>query len=263
MENLKVKNRDLVVPGELLAEGDYLLGEGTFSKGNKIYAKVLGLVDSKEKFIKIIPLSGRYIPQNRDLVVGVITDIAFSSWYVDLNSPYTGVLTVANATERFIDLNEENISKIYDVGDVIVSKVANVSRSLVVGLTMKDRGLFKLNEGRLITISPTKVPRIIGKKGTMVQMLKDLTGCKITVGQNGRVWINGENPDLAIEAIGVIEKEAHTAGLTDKIREFLESKSKKKITKTEVKETKPETKPEPKPVKVETKPEIKKEEKVV
>ena len=251
---LNVKNRDLVVPGEELAKGDYLLGEGTFRRGENIYSTLLGLVDSKEKFIKIIPLSGKYVPQVRDLVLGVITDIAFSSWYVDLNSPYTGVLSVANATERFIDLDAEDISKIYGIGDVIIAKVVNVSQSLVVGLSMKDRGLFKLNEGCLVSVNPTKVPRLIGKKGTMVQMLKDMTGCKITVGQNGRVWVQGGNENIAIEAIKMIEKDAHVPGLTDTVKEFLnKNASAKKV------EAKPVKVEEAKPVKVEeAKPEIKK-----
>ena len=222
---LKVENRSLVVPGDLLAEGDYLLGEGTYSQENNVYANTLGLLDNKENFIKIIPLSGKYVPRPKDLVIGVVTDVAFSSWYVDINSPYSGVLNVANATERFVNLDEEDLTKIFDIGDVILAKVANVSQSMMVGMTMKDRGLFKLNEGRLISISPTKVPRVIGKKGTMVKLLKDYTGCKITVGQNGRVWVSGENMDLAIKAIRQIEELAHTSGLTDRIREFLEKEN--------------------------------------
>lgn len=228
MENeLYVKTRELVVPGDFLAKGDFLLGEGAFRRGDKIYASLLGLVDTKEKFIKIIPLSGKYIPNPRDLVIGIISDVAFSNWFVDLNSPYEGVLSISNATDRFVNLNEEDLSKIYGIGDVVLAKVASVSQSMSVNLTMKDRGLFKLREGRLITISPTKVPRVIGKKGTMIQLLKDYTGCRITVGQNGRVWINGtdtKNVNITIETIRLIEKEAHTTGLTDKIKNFLESR---------------------------------------
>lgn len=226
---LHIKNRDLAIPGELLAEGDFLLGEGTYSEGGKVYANILGLVDTKEQFIKIIPLSGKYVPTPRDLVIGIVEDIAFSSWSVDINSPYPGVLGVANATDRFIDIQQEDLSKIYDLGDVIIAKVINVSQSMQVGLSMRDRGLYKLAGGRLITINPTRVPRVIGKKGTMVQMLKNATACKIVVGQNGRIWIDGENPNIAIEAIKLIESESHTQGLTDKVKAFLEEKTHKKI----------------------------------
>jgi exosome complex component RRP4 len=218
---LKIENRQLVIPGDQVAEGDYLLGEGTYREENRVYSTVLGLLDAKESFLKVIPLKGKYIPKPRDLVIGVITDIAFSMWNLNINSHYSGVLSVANGCERYVDLNSEKLSDIYAIGDVILAKVDNVSESLVAGLTMKDRGLYKLNDGKLITISPTKVPRIIGKKGTMIQMLKDNTGCRIVVGQNGRIWISGVNINLAIEAIRLIEKNAHKQGLTDEVQKFL------------------------------------------
>ena len=49
---LNIKNRDLVIPGEFLAEGECLLGEGTFRKGDKVYSSLMGLVDAKENFVK-------------------------------------------------------------------------------------------------------------------------------------------------------------------------------------------------------------------
>ncbi|MFH1424167.1 MAG: exosome complex RNA-binding protein Rrp4 [archaeon] len=227
---LNVQNRELVVPGDLLAAGDYLLGDGTYRKGDEVYANILGLVDNKEKFIKIIPLSGKYSPKAKDLVIGIVEDMAFSHWYIDINTMASGVLTVANGTERFVDLNEEDLSDIYGIGDVVVAKIENISATGSAGLTMKDRGLFKLKDGRLISVNPTKVPRVIGKKGTMVQLLKNLSGCKVIVGQNGRVWVSGENTDLVIEAVRLIEREAHTSGLTDKIKEFLEAKTGNKVS---------------------------------
>ncbi len=244
--NLKVKNREIVVPGELLAEGDCLLGEGAYKKDGKSYANVLGLVDAKEKFLKVIPLSGRYIPKERDLVIGIVTDISFSSWSVDLNSAYTANMNISNATERYVE-RDEDLSKIYDVGDAVLAKILDVSRATVVGLTMKERGLHKLKDGRLLEINPARVPRVIGRKGNMVQMLKERTSCNIIVGQNGRVWLKGDYPTVATRAIRLIEREAHTSGLTEKVEDFLnkamEKAMKKKSTsqesqKKEVSETK-------------------------
>lgn len=250
---LNIKNRDLVIPGEFLAEGECLLGEGTFRKGDKVYSSLLGLVDAKENFVKIIPFNGTYVPSPRDLVIGVITDISFSNWSVDLNSPYSGLINLANATDRYIE-NGEDLSKIYNVGDVVVAKIIDVAKSMNAGLTMKDRGLFKLNEGRLININPTKVPRVIGKQGTMVQMLKTATNCKIIVGQNGRIWISGENTDKAVEVIRLIEREAHTSGLTEKVQNLLGlSETASVATGAELK-PKPVQTEAPKPVVEEAKP---------
>lgn len=228
--NLKVKNREIVVPGELLAEGDCLLGEGAYKKDGKSYANVLGLVDAKEKFLKVIPLSGRYIPKERDLVIGIVTDISFSRWSVDLNSAYTANMNISTATERYVE-RDEDLSKIYDVGDAILAKVLDVSKATVVGLTMKERGLHKLKDGRLLEINPARVPRVIGRKGTMVTMLKERTGCNIIVGQNGRVWLKGDYPTVATRAIRLIEREAHTSGLTEKVEDFLNKAMEKAMKK--------------------------------
>ena len=58
----------------------------------------------------------------------------------------------------------------------------------------------------------------------MVNMLKDASGCDITVGQNGLVWIKGEpeNEAMVARIIKIIEKESHMPGLTDKIKRMLE-----------------------------------------
>ncbi len=71
----------------------------------------------------------------------------------------------------------------------------------------------------------------------MIKLIKDATECRITVGQNGLCWIQGEpeNEMLAAETIKLVEEKAHTEGLTDEISKFLEKKTKGK-KKTEKKE---------------------------
>ncbi len=91
---------------------------------------------------------------------------------------------------------------------------------------MKERGLHKLNGGQIIEIQPIKVPRVIGKKGTMISMIKKYTGCRIIVGQNGRIWIDGntDGVEKATRAIRKIEAEAHTKGLTIRIEKLLKNR---------------------------------------
>jgi len=71
-------------------------------------------------------------------------------------------------------------------------------------------------------IMPVRIPRVIGKKNSMVNMLEEKTKCDLFVGRNGRIWMRGEKIDLLKKAILKIEKEAHTSGLTERIKEFLE-----------------------------------------
>lgn len=58
----------------------------------------------------------------------------------------------------------------------------------------------------------------------MISMLKKYTDCKIFVGQNGRIWIDGDldGQYLAAKAIKMIEENAQAVGLTDLVKEFLE-----------------------------------------
>jgi len=104
--------------------------------------------------------------------------------------------------------------------------VTNVYNGKMFDLSMKGPGLRKLGKGRIIEIGSTKVPRVIGKKGSMISLIKEYTGVRISVGQNGKVWLSADDPvkELkAIEAIRLIEKESHTSGLTDRVKEFLEA----------------------------------------
>ena len=58
----------------------------------------------------------------------------------------------------------------------------------------------------------------------MIKLLKNASKCDILVGQNGWVWLKGEDPRnqmLLVKAIKTIEKESHLSGLTDKIKNML------------------------------------------
>jgi exosome complex component RRP4 len=69
------------------------------------------------------------------------------------------------------------------------------------------------------------VPRVVGKKKSMLNIIRDHTQTKIVVGQNGWIWIKGDNTELAIKAIKKVEREAQSQGLTDRIIEMLEKEA--------------------------------------
>ncbi len=219
-----VKQKDIVVPGEELAEGmDILPSVWTYREGDKIIARRVGLVDIKGRTIKLIPLSGKYIPKKNDVIICKVTDISFNGWRVDTNSAYPAMLSIREATSDYIAKGTD-LTQYLNIGEYIVAKVINVTSQKLVDISMKGPGLHKLRGGRIIRVSPHKVPRIIGKQGSMVSMLKRETKCQIVVGQNGLVWIKGEpDKELLVEkAIRKIEKESHTTGLTESIKSFLE-----------------------------------------
>ena len=227
---LLIKDKTVVVPGEVLADDlGFIPGHGTYRNASKVIALRLGLANVEGKVIKTIPMAGRYLPKRNDVVVARVVDILVSGWRVDINSPYTGVLS-SKETPEFIEKNED-LTRYFDLDDHLVGKITNVTSQNLVDLTVRDQGLRKLRGGRIISVNTHKVPRIIGKKGSMVTMIKQATNCRIIVGQNGWIWIDGE-PDkenIAVQAIRKIEDESHLSGLTERIKEFLETETGTKI----------------------------------
>jgi exosome complex component RRP4 len=214
-----VKDKDLVVPGEVLAEDDCYAGRGTFKDDSKICSSVVGLVSIRNKKISVIPLQSKYIPKRGDVVIGKINDIRFSMWGLDINSPYSGLLPASEVFGK----EKRELEKVFDIGTILFLRVIDVDEVKKVKLGLKGRGLGKFKGGILVYITPTKVPRLIGKKGSMINMIKDKTGCDIVVGQNGVVWVKGDvkMERIAEKVINMIEFEAHTSGLTDRVRDLL------------------------------------------
>lgn len=223
-EEINVKDRDIVCPGDVLARGmGYVPGNGTYRVNDEVRSQLLGLARVDGKVIKITPLRGRYMPKVRDRVVAKVTNVLMSGWRVDINSPYDAVLSVKEASSDFIPRGA-SLTQYFETGEYIFTQVTNVTSQKLVDVTMKGPGLRKLQGGQIINVNAQKVPRIIGKDGSMVSLLKQHTGCFIYVGQNGRVWLSGE-PDkerLAIKAIRYIEENAHKQGVTEQVQALLE-----------------------------------------
>ena len=219
----------VVVPGDFLCEGANRAGEGTYVDGGKVYAMKYGIMDDKEE-IKVVALAGKYVPSKGDIVIGKIVEISFPYWIVDIASPYEARLHMSELSkgeERRIEFGSMN--KYLDLGDLIVVKVLNVDAMMRVDLALKDE--FKIGgRGRLIEISHTKVPRVIGRSGSMIKMLKEKCNCFIFIAKNGRIWIKGSEDDmnLASQVVFMIANEAHTSGLTDRVADFLDSFKKRR-----------------------------------
>jgi exosome complex component RRP4 len=227
MSKLLIQNKDIVVPGEILAEGmDYVPSGGVYRDQDKVVAMQVGITNVDGRVIKVIPLNGKYYPKRGDVVIGKVMDMSFSNWYIDIGCAADASLNVRDATE-FIDKGAD-LSQYYSFGDMITAKIGKVVRG-VAELTMKGPGLRKLHPGKIIKVVSSKVPRIIGKQGSMVSLIKDKTGCRITVGQNGVVWIQGEAASefAAAKAVMKINDESYKEGLTDEIGKFLDEEMKK------------------------------------
>lgn len=226
-----VEKYQLVTPGDKLASGKFKQGFGVFKEKTSensydYFSTMLGLVSVRGQTLSVIPLEGSYIPMENDLVVGIVTIVGSRSWIVDIRGPYAGVLAINNVLDRdFRPGPNFSPDKYLGLGDIVLAKVISFDRTRDPVLTMHNRGLKKLTSGRLIEVDPVKVPRIIGKAGSMISLIKEATKSQIYVGQNGRVLINApdfETELLVIECINKIQAESHVSGLTDRIKALLQ-----------------------------------------
>ena len=222
MEN----TRRYVIPGDVITTGPYRPEQNVTLEGDKIIATTIGISEIYDGTVRVIPLAGKYVPKINDLVIGKVKSNTSLSWEVDINSCYVGILPAQDVFGRDFSAHADELSSKLKPGDLIVARIANFDRTRDPLLTITDRDLGKIDSGELIEISPSKVPRLIGKRGTMIQAIEEATDAIITIGQNGRIVVSCENPDgllKAKKAIQMVEEQAHVANLTDKIKEMLES----------------------------------------
>ena len=220
------ENREIVIPSQLLGDiKEKKAGKGTFVENGKIYSEIVGVLSDNSKYINVIPLKGRYDPIEKDFVIGIVEEPLQSSWLVDINAAYPALLHV-NEVPWDVDYGETK--KFLNHGDSIMAKVLQVNREKKLQITLKDRNLYKIKGGSILNVEPSKVPRIIGRKGSMIALLKKYTSCRIFVGQNGRIWIDGTEEGIrkVINVVRMIENEALSYGLTNKVEELLKKDTK-------------------------------------
>lgn len=216
--------RELILVGDELAKDDKTqAGPGAKRVGDRVLAVQSGFLSKRRDSVGVIPFNGCYDPRPGDTVVGIVESANPGNWIIDIKAPWAAPLHVSEAPWR-VDFGET--MEYLRPGDAILCKVLFVDNQKKVQVTLKDRNLMKLEGGELMEVPPVKVARVIGKNGSMLNLVKGYCECWLYVGQNGRVWLNGD-PDevqLAKETITMIAQEAHLPGLTDRVRSFLEER---------------------------------------
>jgi exosome complex component RRP4 len=224
-ENVK---REVVIPGEVIVKGeDYLPSDGTRREGENVLASRFGLSEVQGRVVKVIPIFGAFVPRRNNVILGRVTDLTFNGWLVDIEAAGQSFLPLEECP-RFI--NRYEMDQFLAIGDVISAKIMSV-KSKGIDLTIKGRGLGKLEGGFLFRVIPSRVPRVIGREGSMITLIKEKTGCNITIGQNGWVWIKGDSIEKELNARKAIEfvtEKAYVEGLTEKMEEWFNNQEKKK-----------------------------------
>ena len=219
-------DRKVVIPGEVIMKGeDYLPGEGTEKRGGEIIAMRYGLAEESKKLVKIIPLSGVYQPRRGNVIIGKVVNITFNGWILNIGASDNAFLSLMEVP-RYV--NQDGLDEVMDLGDTVVAKIWNINRRGI-DLSIKSRGLGRIDEGIIMQINPNKVPRVIGKEGSMIKIIKDETGCNITVGQNGWIWIKGNKVEeelYAKKAILFVTEKSFVAVLTEEVKKWVDGEKK-------------------------------------
>lgn len=193
------------MPGDVIFDKPMRV-DNSYVENGKTYAEVLGLFDSERG--SLVALEGAWTPRRDETVIGIITNSKNQVYEVDL-SFYGRAILIGSKYDRHI----------YKPGDVIQAEVKDVENRKTV-ILWRPRTLYG---GTILDVRTTKIPRIIGKANTMIMQIANGTKTNIVVGNNGMVWLKGGNVGLATEAIRKIEDEAHTSGLTERIKALLDS----------------------------------------
>ena len=220
------EERKIVLPSQVLGDTkSNRAGRGTFIEDGRIISGKLGILNANSNYINVIPLKGRYEPTVDDFVIGVVEEALSAGWLVDINAPSPAFLHV---NEVPWDIEFSDTEKYLNRGDSIMAKVTQIDELKKFQITLKDRNLYKIKGGHIIEVEPSRVPRIIGKKGSMIALIKKYIRCRIFVGQNGKIWVDGDTESIerVLQTIYKIESEAITFGLTNRIEELLKKDAK-------------------------------------
>jgi len=214
-----------VLPGDVIVTGDYQPEQNVILNGDRLMSTAIGFSEIKDDLVTVTPLTGLYTPKTDDLVVGKIVSHNALSWEVNINSYYPGILTASDVFGKDYSPSRDDLSLKLIIGDIILARIANVnSRDPLI--TIAGENLGKIDSGELIKISPAKIPRLIGKHGSMIQTIEGSTNATITVGQNGLIVVSCDETNgllKALTAIRMIDEQAHIINLTDKVKKMLES----------------------------------------
>ena len=225
MKKLDSKKRH-VLPGDFITTAPLRLHGNVVLDGKRVISTAIGLSDVSTDSVRVIPLTGVYLPKIDDLVIGIIQYISGNSWFADINSCYQGMLLGQDVFGRGSYPTKSEMKERLVKGDIIFARIANSDRQREPLISIADKNLGKIDSGELVKISPTKIPRLIGKHGSMIQTIEASTNATITVGQNGLIVVSCDETNgllKALTAVRMVDEQAHIVDLTDRVKKMLET----------------------------------------
>jgi len=168
------------------------------NKKIEIYSKFYGILNdnNKEKIIEVIPINGKYLPKIGDFVIGKIKEVMPNMWIIDINSPFSATLLLKDAFNERIDVEKVDLSKFYDINDIIFGKITNITRNKTVRISLKSSPQKKLKNGLIIEINNILNHWLIQNKEKILERLKKKE-IEIVIGKNRLIWVKGKKEILS------------------------------------------------------------------
>ncbi len=228
------KTEKIVVPGETIKVYSQRGKEEGFifriGKGNYVFTH-LGVAHIQNKKVDLIPYKNVYIPKIGDYVIGFVVSYAPNGWILEIGS-YTKAFLPANEVvkEGKFDPKKVELGKYLKLGDALGALILDMNRFSNIILTLKPikegvnpRHLGRLTGYYMIKVHTTKLPRIIGKKGSMVKIIKKKIDGDLIIAQNGVIMYKGEYENFLIlkRILNIIIQYTYASGLTGRIAELL------------------------------------------
>lgn len=224
----------IVIPGDNVGNIYHRGSEEGFTyrigKGYSVSTH-LGVAQITNKKVDIIPYKNVYTPKVGDYIIGFVVGYAPNGWILEIGSYVKGFLPANEVIkEGKFDPKTVELEKYLRIGDLVgtivqdINKFSNIlltTRNIKEGINPKHLG--KLSNYFIIKVHTTKLPRIIGRKGSMIKIIKKKIDGDLIIAQNGVILYRGsyENYKLLRSILQVIIQYTYAAGLTGRIAEML------------------------------------------
>ncbi len=207
----------LVIPGDVVAKGNFRSWSNVFKKGEEYFSMFVGRAEVGGGRLRVIRLTGPYIPKIGDFVIGVVTDVQPLAATLDINSYVNGFIMANAFFKRRIDPSRYDLSKKVNLGDLVAAKVQRIERGKDVFLQPDQK--WKVEGDAVFYISPAKAHYIYTSRSRIPSKIKELTGAEIRFGVNGVVVVKGDlkKIEMVKKALDVIELKYDLNGLYNEI----------------------------------------------
>ena len=185
----------LVTPGMAIGPlSGKRVGSGALAQNEQIIATRLGWVREMNDTVSVDPINAAYMPRSGDLIIATVAEVRNNLWFMDINGPFQGLLPMSLAPWKV----EFGAARQHmGVGDSVMARVQEVDECHNVVLTMKGVGLRRINEGSILSVPVNHVERIRGNNNETLLRLREICDCRIMVGDNGRVLVDGSAEGIA------------------------------------------------------------------